>query len=268
MPDPRTDPRTGRRTDRPPTALDRSAVLARAEHHPYARFALARAVRVTGLTGERALLLVTETDVARMGHGLGDPAAVDALFDRAVRAGTLSGVRWVNLPRRDTASIPAGFELNEHWDFRWMLGPVPPQPGQDRVVPLGPDDAGAINALLDVAFPTSIVRPGHPMARRWYGIRAGSTLVACAADRSARSPDPAAEPVGVIGGVATHPAYRRQGLAAAVTAALTERLRAHYDLVTLGVIAGNDAATPMYEKLGFTGVTELTSVRHIASISP
>jgi ribosomal protein S18 acetylase RimI-like enzyme len=248
-----------------PAALDRSAVLAWAGHHPYARFALARAARVTGLRGAGALLLVTETDVARMGHGLGEPAAVDALFDRAVRVGALASTRWVNLPRRTGSSIPAGFELNEHWDFRWILGPVPPQPGQDRVVALGPDDADAINGLLDVAFPASMVRPGHPMARRWYGIRAGSTLVACAADRSARSPDPTAEPVGVIGGVATHPAYRRQGLAAAVTAALTGRLQASYGLVTLGVIAGNDPATRMYERLGFTGITELTSVRPAAT---
>jgi ribosomal protein S18 acetylase RimI-like enzyme len=240
---------------------DRADVLARAGDHPYARFALARAVRFTVQTGPGALLLVTETEAARMVHGLGDPDAADALFARAVRTGTLTGARWVNLPRRRTDSIPAGFVLNDHWDFRWTTHAVPPQPGQDRVVALGPGDADAINALLDAAFPTSMVRPGHPMAQGWYGVWSGRTLVACAADRSTRSTDPSAVPVGVIGGVATHPEHRRQGLAAAVTAAVAERLRARYGLVTLGVIAGNDTASRMYERLGFTGLLEITSIR-------
>ena len=241
--------------------LDRSAVLAWAAHHPYARFALARAARVDGLVADGGLLLLARTETGLVGHGLGDPAAVDDLFARALAAGRLEGARWVNLPRRSTASIPSGFALNDHWDFRWITAPVPPQPGQDRVVPLGADDASAINGLLDVAFPSSMVRPGHPIARGWLGVWSGPTLVACAADRSTQSPDPTAVPVGVIGGVATHPEHRRQGLAAAVTATLTEQLQARYGLVTLGVIAGNDTASRMYERLGFTGLLEITSIR-------
>jgi ribosomal protein S18 acetylase RimI-like enzyme len=241
--------------------LDRAGVLAWAHGHPYARFALARATRVDGLRGDRALLVLTGTGNGWMGHGLGDPDEVDVLFRRALAAGRLDDVRWLNLPRRTADSIPAGFEVNDHWDVRWSLGPLPDPPGRDRAVALGDDDAPAVNALLDLAFPSTMVRPGHPMALGWFGIRAGPALVACAADRSTRSSDPTAMPVGVIGGVAVHPEHRGRGLGAAVTAAVARPLLDRYGLVTLGVIAGNDVATRMYGRLGFTGVTELTSIR-------
>lgn len=240
-------------------ALDRAALLAAARHHPFARFASGRSARLTGLADGGAVLMVGETDIARIGYGLGPTECLDALLTAARSTGLLDGVSWVNLPRQDRGSLPAGYELNEEWDFRWTTRPIAEVPGEDRVAPV--DDADAINALLDVAFPESMLRPGHPMAHGWYGIWSGGTLVACAGDRSTRSPDLAAEPVGVIGGVAVHPEHRGRGYGAAVTAALARRLRERYGLVTLGVIAGNVVATRLYERLGFTGVVELTSIR-------
>jgi predicted GNAT family acetyltransferase len=122
------------------------------------------------------------------------------------------------------------------------------------------EDAGALNRLLGVAMPEGELRPGDPVVRAWYGIWDGGDLVACAADRSSRIDDPAVEVVGVIGSVAVDPRQRRRGLGAAITAALTGLLRHRYDLVTLGVMAGNDAAARIYQRLGFSDVIPVTSL--------
>jgi len=143
-----------RALDRAP--LDRAALLAAARHHPFARFASGRSARLTGLADGGAVLMVGETDIARIGYGLGPTERLDALLTAARSTGLLDGVSWVNLPRRDRGSLPTGYELNEEWDFRWATGPIAAVPGEDRVVPV--DDADAINALLDVAFPESMLR--------------------------------------------------------------------------------------------------------------
>jgi predicted GNAT family acetyltransferase len=119
------------------------------------------------------------------------------------------------------------------------------------------EDAEAINGLLDAAFPDSMLRPGHPMVTAWYGIWSDGHLVACAADRSTRQAEPS---VGVLGAIAVHPEQRRHGWGAAVTAGLTEVLRTRHPLVALGVVAGNDPATRLYVRLGFTGVHEVTAI--------
>jgi ribosomal protein S18 acetylase RimI-like enzyme len=85
-------------------------------------------------------------------------------------------------------------------------------------------------------------------------------LVACGADRSTRSAAPEATPVGVLAGIAVHPDHRGRGWGAAISGALTTRLREKYDLVTLGVAAGNDVASRLYERLGYTGVSQVSSV--------
>ncbi|MDT5024607.1 MAG: hypothetical protein QOE61_1033 [Micromonosporaceae bacterium] len=157
--------------------------------------------------------------------------------------------------------MPDGFVIREHWDLLWTVRPPAAQPGRDAVVEL-PSSDNDVNALLDLVMPESTVRPGHPMARRWYGIWADGVLVACGADRSghlATSPG-----VGVLGGIAVHPAYRSRGLGAALSAAITTRLFDQYDLVTLGVWPDNDTARRMYERLGYTARSEITSVKPAA----
>ncbi len=87
--------------------------------------------------------------------------------------------------------------------------------------------------------------------------------MACAADRSVHSPDPDAIPTGVVGGVAVHPDHRGRGWGAAVTAALANALTERYGLVGLGVTADNHARSRLYERLGFTGRHEITSIRPV-----
>jgi GNAT superfamily N-acetyltransferase len=238
--------------------LGRAELLDAAGHQPFARFAAARADTLTGFAAGGAVFMVADTEVARIAYGIGDPAAVGDLLEGAIGAGLLDGAAWVNLPRRTAEVVPAGFEVREVWDFRWSTAPVPRQPGQDRVVRV--TDPAAVDTLLDIAFPEGELRHASPVVQDWYGIWSGADLVACAADRSTRSRDPLAERVAVIGGVAVHPEHRRRGLAAAVTAALTDRLRGRYELVALGVMADNTTATRIYERLGFTGVVEITSI--------
>ncbi|MEM8705467.1 MAG: GNAT family N-acetyltransferase [Actinomycetota bacterium] len=54
-----------------------------------------------------------------------------------------------------------------------------------------------------------------------------------------------------IGAVYTHPDHRGQGLGAAATAAVVDRLGTRVDLIGLNVSEGNIAARTVYERLGF-----------------
>jgi ribosomal protein S18 acetylase RimI-like enzyme len=229
-------------------------VLDAAGDHAFARFVvdMAPPASVRGLRGNGAVLWRGDTAHGPLGHGMGEPAAVLGLLDAAVHTGLVDGLRWVNLPRLAPHALPVGWVHNGDWDFRWTTARPAVQPGQDRVVPLSDLDAAAVNGLLDAAS-LKTLRPGHALVRRFYGVWQGDELVACAADRS--SPG-----VGVISSVAVHPGHRRSGLGAAISAALTEALVRRYGLVTLGVTAGNDAATRIYERLGYRDVVPITSV--------
>jgi hypothetical protein len=182
-----------------------AAVLAATNGHPYARFgvSLSDGADVRGVTDGDAVAWAGRSPYGWVGHGLGDVSTVVGLVGRT---DLFRDARWINLPRHEPR---AGYVRNEEWDLLWATGPVPPQPGGDRVVPIA-DDA-AIAALLDVAFPGSGVRPGSPHVLGWYGIWADGSLVACAADRSTSAPG--IGPVGLVGGVAVHPEHRRPALA-------------------------------------------------------
>jgi GNAT superfamily N-acetyltransferase len=235
------------------TVAGREAVLRLAGQAAYARFATSMADGIVGLSMTGAVLWQGDTRFGRIAHGLGPGPAIVELVTYARHAGWLDA-GWINLPR---GVEPPGLDCREVWDFRWSTAPPPPVPGRADVVPVA--DGAAVDELLDAAMPDAAVRFGHPMARRWFGIWRDGRLAACATDRSTRCVDPTAPVVGVIGSVAVHPSYRRQGLGAAVTAALTERLRAAHGLVTLGVMADNDDATRVYQRLGYTAVAQITS---------
>jgi ribosomal protein S18 acetylase RimI-like enzyme len=244
---------------------DRAAILDAVGHRPYAQFVAGMSAGMRGLAVDRdgagpAVLWWGDGQLGRLGHGIGDPSGLDAAIAHARAEGMLDGVRRINLPRR--IQIPVGWVLNEVWDYRWLPSPdttVARQPNQDAVRPEA--DGDAIGSLLDVAFPDSMLRPGHPMVNGWYGAWSGGALVACAADRSVRSPDPDAVPTGVLGAIAVHPDHRGQGWGAAVTAALANVLAQRYSQVGLGVTADNHTAQRLYARLGFTGRHEITSIR-------
>jgi ribosomal protein S18 acetylase RimI-like enzyme len=236
----------------------RAGVLSATGGHPYSRFATAASPVATGLTDDAgAAIWVGEGPFGLLGHGVGPWPALSALFDRA--RDLVAEARYVNLPRHDRS--PSGYQVREAWDLRWCMQLPAPRPYEDLVEEITDNDE--VNALLDVAFPHTGARPGSAVVRRFYGIRSGGRLVACACDRSSPYPHEPDQSVGVIGAVAVHPEHRRHGLGAAVTAALTRRLSPTYELVALGHVADNEAATLLYPQLGYTGVQRITSVRNV-----
>jgi GNAT superfamily N-acetyltransferase len=226
-------------------------VLQALDGHAYARFSTAMAAQVGGLAdGEGAVLWWGTTGFGRIAHAFGEPAAVAPLLEEGREA--MGEVRWINLPR------PEGVVSDRAWDFRWTTS-VPADHKGHGVVPVEGEDE--INALLDVAFPDSSVRPGHPLVVGWHGIRVGGRLAAVAADRSGRPPGSRARPtVGAIGGLAVHPEFRGQGLGTALSAALTTRFVTEYGLSTLGVYPDNVTARRMYESLGYRQILPLVGV--------
>jgi len=133
--------------------------------------------------------------------------------------------------------------INDDWDYL-VARTVPPLDGAVRVAPLDPVHDPAVDALLDVAFPQSMARPGDGKVRRWYGVQEDGELIATAADRSRGG-------VGYIAGVAVHPAHRKRGLGSAVTAVLTGVLLDEFGAVGLGVMADAVATRRIYERLGY-----------------
>jgi ribosomal protein S18 acetylase RimI-like enzyme len=249
----------------------RGAVLERAGDTAYTRLMTSAAGTVgfvragtlawvsDGPWGPVTCILGTAADTADLLVAL----HVDGLHDEALRAAGLDADAsdggagaWTHVPL-----MPAGWqgplrvEHADNWEFRWLVGGVPPVlPGEERVHRLGPADSAEIDALLDAGNPRSSSRPGQVRVRGWYGIRDAGTgrRVACGADRSRNG-------VGFLAGITVDPAYRGMGLGAAVTAAMTRRLDAELGSVALGVSIGNARAIGLYERLGFTGRLTRTS---------
>jgi ribosomal protein S18 acetylase RimI-like enzyme len=223
----------------------RDAILAAAGDHPYARYATVG--EVTGYRSAAAVAWRFRSSVV----ALGDPLAALDL----VRAVDLdAGAEWFHLPRL-APEHPADLQasLRDDWDYL-VTRAAPPQDDTVTAVPLDPVHDPAVNALLDVAFPLSMARPGDGKVRRWYGVRENGDLIATAADRSRGG-------VGYIAGVAVHPAHRRRGLGSAVTAVLTRVLLDEFAAVALGVMADAADTRRIYERLGYGEALYRTSLR-------
>ena len=235
------------------TSLSSAAeVLLASGHDPFARRSLDRPLLHGWMLGRCVAWLAVDPESGkRYLSALGTPAQVGALLGELL-AELPPGQR-LTVPRGTPVHLPAWASLEGHdWDFRWLDRPPHVQPGEDAVHDL--DDLGELHALLEAANPTASTMPGDPSARRWVGIRQGSTLVACAADTST------ATGIGHLSSIAVHPAARGHGLGRVVTAALTRRLFDDgYDLVTLGMYAENDHGRAIYDALGFHDDHRFTS---------
>lgn len=145
------------------------------------------------------------------------------------------------------------FPTEGHW--HWMLTHDQPatHPLEPSVVEV--DDAGAIDALLDVANPGSFARPGSRGVECWLGVPGPDGLLAVGA--LYRDPSGA----GHLRSVTTHPDAAGQGLGTAVSAALTRRALAPSGTATLGVYVDNAPALAVYDRLGFRTVVTFRSGR-------
>ena len=119
-------------------------------------------------------------------------------------------------------------------------------------VALTPADADEVRALYAASYPGAWFSP--PMLSAGYvtGIRVDGRL-ASVAGAHVFSPR---YRVAAVGGIATHPAHRNRGLAAAVTARLCSSLLPRVDHLGMNVRANNTAAVTCYTRLGFRPVAE------------
>lgn len=118
------------------------------------------------------------------------------------------------------------------------------------VEPLSAGHLDELHALYAAAYPGNWFDPRMLETGQYFGLRAGGRLVS-AAGVHVYSP---ALRVAALGNVATHPAARRRGFAARVTARLCLSLLEQVDHVGLNVKADNPAALACYERLGFARV--------------
>lgn len=147
---------------------------------------------------------------------------------------------------RSTLMKPA-YADDPAWDlasWSWMAATGIRPPGEAAWLPREARDE--VEDLLRLAFPDSYTWPGMPQPTRWAGIRDHEgRLVATAAD------GPSSTAVGLLGGVAVHPAARGQGLAARICGFVTREQAARYDRVSLMVDDWNTQAIGIYGKRGF-----------------
>jgi len=120
----------------------------------------------------------------------------------------------------------------------------------DQIVGLTGEDAAAMVALTDVAFP-GFFRPRTCILGSYWGVRIDGELVAMAGERVA------VPGYREISAVCTHPAHTGKGYAAALLQHIARdhskrRLRSF-----LHVTANNDRAIALYQRLGFTTTTSI-----------
>lgn len=245
----------------PVTVTSRLEVLAATAGHAWAFLSCPARPEFAAVTKGAAVWL-NSTDHGPVLSAAGPPAVVAGMV--ATVRGDIPDTVTATLPR-GTAELlapPLSMPAGTDWDHRWTVTPPRFQPGEDAVRPV--TDETAVKELLAAASPTASAQPGDERVRRWFGIAdARGDLVACAADVSLVVPRDAPRiGLGVLASVATRPAAREHGHAAAVCAALVRALFAQgMRHVALGLYAGNTPAVRLYDRLGFSGVAPFTSGR-------
>jgi ribosomal protein S18 acetylase RimI-like enzyme len=115
------------------------------------------------------------------------------------------------------------------------------------VVQLARADLPGIEQLLQKSFPGSAFNPRMLQTGQYFGVERNGILAGIAGVH-VWSPT---YRVAVLGNVATHPEYRRQGIATAVTARLCQSLMRTVDHIGLMVHENNMNAISTYSRLGF-----------------
>jgi ribosomal protein S18 acetylase RimI-like enzyme len=188
-----------------------------------------------------------------------DAATTIALFAAVEREGALPPRFVMTGPIGVSTALAGSRRTIWRRDYEKLAFPSDryPPPDDPRVQVLGPSDLGRIETLFatDPAagdfFHAGLLDTGH-----YLGIDAdpdgvGPPSLAAVAGIHVIEP---VHGVAAIGNVATDPALRGRGLATAVVAALTRRLRARVGTVGLNVTLGNQPARRLYRRIGFTPV--------------
>jgi RimJ/RimL family protein N-acetyltransferase len=118
---------------------------------------------------------------------------------------------------------------------------------------LSPADEGDLLAMYAASYPGNCFNPRMLETGCCFGIRRGGELVSVAGVHVVSRK----YKVAALGNIATLPAKRARGLAAAVTATLCRHLlNTGIEQIGLNVKADNQAAIACYEKLGFEKIAE------------
>lgn len=112
---------------------------------------------------------------------------------------------------------------------------------------LYPGNQAELEEFYAQAYPGNWFEPRMLGSQHYFGIRRAGRLAAVAGVH-VYAPQ---RKVAALGNIATHPDFRGQGLAAAVTARLCLHLKRSVELVGLNVSEHNQAAIRCYQKLGF-----------------
>jgi len=115
-------------------------------------------------------------------------------------------------------------------------------------VQLGSADLARLRSFYRESYPGNWFDPRMLETGAYLGFEQDGQLVATAGVHALS----AAEGIAALGNIAVHPAYRGQGFATQITAALCQRLHPHIRTLGLNVHAENTAAQAAYRRVGFT----------------
>jgi predicted GNAT family acetyltransferase len=138
---------------------------------------------------------------------------------------------------------------------------VKPPEREVDLVPLSAEDAPAMVALTDVAFPGFFRSRTHAMGS-YFGVRLDGRLIAMGGERLKLDGFPEGSfPEGgfpEVSGVCTHPDHRGKGYAASLIWEVVRKHRRDGDVSWLHVGAANRKAIELYLRMGFVTSREVT----------
>lgn len=201
-----------------------------------------------GTEGGDALVLVYDAFEPPIVFAQGETDACDRLFgEPEVQARTRSA--WLNVVPEHLPMVERHFAT---FDRRRMVRMVLDTGSfapvlRDEVVRLGPDDLGDVQVLY-AADPPAFFLASQLSDGVYYGVRDRRGLAGVAGTHVVST----ATGVGALGNVYTRPDCRRQGLAAAVTSSVVQGLlHLGIETIVLNIVATNDEARRVYERIGF-----------------
>jgi ribosomal protein S18 acetylase RimI-like enzyme len=114
-------------------------------------------------------------------------------------------------------------------------------------VPISDVDLDEVEYLYQISYPDNSFDPRMLQTGQYIGFRKNNQLL-CIGGVHVFSPTYG---VAALGNITTHPDFRNQGLARAVTAKICSLLREKIKFIGLNVKSDNEAAVHLYQSLGF-----------------
>jgi len=157
----------------------------------------------------------------------------------------------------DEPKVPSGWEMLRGGTLVQMVCPTVPEPVDDAIVPMRPDDNDEMVALAELTEPGPF-RRGTSRLGGFLGIRVDGRIAAMAGQRL--SPTGFSE----VSAVCTHPEFRGRGYARALVSAVARNIHLEGRVPFLTSFEGNMGAIRIYEQVGFV----LRRTFHLAVVKP